>query len=110
MRPPSNFVDLDAQQTAALLVEMRACREARDWSTGKTLAECWEQAERGDWLEWLLERTFPLTAPARAEYERVTATARAEYQRVAATARAEYERLTAPALRKIVGNPFRGAA
>jgi len=51
--------------------------------------------KRGNWLPYYL---LPLlTAPARAEYERVTAPARAEYGRVAAPTWAEYGRVAAAA-------------
>ena len=46
--------------------------------------------------EWAA-KNFPLSAPARAEYERVTAGAEAEYGRVTAGAEAEYGRVTAGA-------------
>src|SRR3990167_8874433 len=59
-----------------------------------TVVLCVEQAAQWDW-DWAAIHL--LTAPARAEYERVEAPAWAEYQRVTAPARAEYERVEAPA-------------
>ena len=60
-----------------------------------TRAMCIKYAQDFDfeWAAWNL-----LSAPARAEYQRVQAPARAEYERVTDAARAEYERVQAPAL------------
>ena len=46
-------------------------------------------------VEWFASKI--LTAPARAEFDRVVAAARAEYARVVAAARAEYARVEAAA-------------
>ena len=85
----------------ATLVARGACINQRDlfrkrWgdSVEVTVALCQSVADQVDWA-WAGEHL--LTAPARAEYERVTAPAWAEYERVTAPARAEYERGTAAA-------------
>jgi hypothetical protein len=39
-----------------LLVNLGACREARDWARGKSLAEVWRSCDRADWLLWLCGR------------------------------------------------------
>ena len=47
---------MNAIETQQLLRSLHACEEARTWAKGKTLAEIWEQCERGDWLLWLCGR------------------------------------------------------
>jgi len=32
----------------------KACASARYWNRDRTLAECWRDCERGDWMVWLL--------------------------------------------------------
>ena len=44
---------MNAKQFAALLVELNACSEAREWASGKSLAAVWKTCKRGDWLLWL---------------------------------------------------------
>ena len=44
---------MNKSQVEQLLIDLRACDEARLWAKGKTLAEIWEQCERADWLLWL---------------------------------------------------------
>ena len=44
---------MNAEQFAALLVEINACSEAREWASGKSLAAVWKTCKRGDWLLWL---------------------------------------------------------
>ena len=44
---------MNAKQFAALLVELNACSEAREWASGKSLAVVWKTCKRGDWLLWL---------------------------------------------------------
>ena len=44
---------MNAKQFAALLVELKACSEAREWASGKSLAAVWKTCKRGDWLLWL---------------------------------------------------------
>ena len=44
---------MNAKQFAALLVELKACPEARKWASGKSLAVVWKTCKRGDWLLWL---------------------------------------------------------
>ena len=97
---------MDAQAFAKWLNDEGACREALKWQHGRTLRETWNQCERGDWLEWLLNACgYQWTATAWAEYERVTATAWAEYARVTATAWAEYARVTADTIRRLIPYP-----
>lgn len=38
------------------LTEKRACKPAREWATGKTMAEAWETCRRADWLLWLAKK------------------------------------------------------
>ena len=33
-----------------------ACKDAREWNGDRTLAQCWAECERGDWMMWLLSR------------------------------------------------------
>ena len=47
---------MNAQEFAQLLRKLGACEAARAWAKGKSLAEVWEQCERGDWLLWLCAR------------------------------------------------------
>ena len=44
---------MNAKQFSALLVELKACSEAREWASGKSLAAVWKTCKRGDWLLWL---------------------------------------------------------
>jgi len=36
-----------------ILIEFRACGEAKEWVGDKTLEEAWETCERTDWMLWL---------------------------------------------------------
>jgi hypothetical protein len=47
---------MTAEQFSALLVELNACSEAREWAKGKSLAVVWKTCKRGDWLLWLCGR------------------------------------------------------
>lgn len=47
---------MNAQKFEKLLEKLGACEPARRWAKGKSLAEVWEQCERGDWLLWLAHR------------------------------------------------------
>ena len=40
----------------ALLKQLGACAEARQWAKGKSFADVWNTCERGDWLLWLCAR------------------------------------------------------
>lgn len=44
---------MNNQQLVAFLKKNLACRPALEWLQARTLAEAWEQSERGDWLLWL---------------------------------------------------------
>src|SRR5690242_11317253 len=44
---------MNASEFSKLLTRLRACTEAREWAEGKSIAETWQQCERGDWLLWL---------------------------------------------------------
>jgi hypothetical protein len=44
---------MNAEQFAALLVELGACSKAQEWASGKSLAVVWKTCKRGDWLLWL---------------------------------------------------------
>lgn len=41
------------------LIELRACEEAREWATDKSIEEIWNTCHRGDWMLWLFKRTNP---------------------------------------------------
>jgi hypothetical protein len=43
---------MNPTQTMQRLIELGACKEAREWAKDKTAQECWEQCHRGDWLLW----------------------------------------------------------
>jgi hypothetical protein len=47
---------MNAAEFSELLSKLGACKEARVWADGKSLAEAWEQCECGDWLLWLCAR------------------------------------------------------
>ena len=47
---------MNEKEFGKLLREIGACGEAVRWAKGKSLAEVWEQCERGDWLLWLCGR------------------------------------------------------
>jgi hypothetical protein len=47
---------MDARQLRRKLIRLGACNEPRAWCHGKSLAEAWEQCQRGDWLLWLCAR------------------------------------------------------
>ena len=40
-----------------LLIELKACQEARIWAAGKSWKEIFDTCHRGDWLLWLYKRT-----------------------------------------------------
>ena len=40
-----------------LLIELWACRAAKEWAQGKTFEEVYTTCERGDWLCWLFAKT-----------------------------------------------------
>lgn len=44
---------MTAEELTCLLKDWNACPEAIAWCAEKTLAEAWEQSERGDWMLWL---------------------------------------------------------
>jgi len=39
-----------------LLIELDACKEARDWAKGMTIEQVVANVERGDWLLWLAKK------------------------------------------------------
>jgi hypothetical protein len=41
------------------LIELNACKDAREWAKDKTWLEIFETCHRGDWLLWLFRRTNP---------------------------------------------------
>ncbi len=47
---------MNDKEFSQLLRDIGACADARAWAKGKSLAEVWEQCERGDWLLWLCGR------------------------------------------------------
>ena len=86
---------------ASRLVELGACssqvakfRELWGEQVYVTVPRMVAVADKFDW-DWGARKL--LSAPARAEYDRVTAAARAEYERVTAPAWAEYGRVRATA-------------
>ncbi len=42
-----------------LLIELKACSEAREWAADKTWKEIYTTCHRGDWLLWLFRKTNP---------------------------------------------------
>ena len=48
--------NLEAKEFAALLIDLDACHEAREWANGMSLAEVWRTCHRGDWMLWLAAR------------------------------------------------------
>ena len=44
---------MDAKQFNRLLAKLGACEDARKFTKGKSLRECWATSERGDWMLWL---------------------------------------------------------
>ena len=42
-----------------LLIELKACKEAQEWAQGKTFEEVYNTCYRGDWLNWLFNKTNP---------------------------------------------------
>ena len=44
---------MNAEDFMKLLIELRACKEARTWAKDKDLHTVWATCERGDWLLWL---------------------------------------------------------
>ncbi len=44
---------MNNQQLIGFLKKNRACAPSLEWLESRTLAEAWEQCERGDWLLWL---------------------------------------------------------
>ena len=47
---------MNAVEMEKLLLDLRACAEAREWAKGKSLAEVWAECNRADWLCWLTGR------------------------------------------------------
>ncbi len=44
---------MNNQQLVEFLQKNHACTPSLEWLKSRTLAEAWEQCERGDWLLWL---------------------------------------------------------
>jgi len=42
-----------------LLIELNACKDAREWAGDKSWQEIYNTCHRGDWLLWLFKRTNP---------------------------------------------------
>ena len=40
-----------------ILDRLGACKEAREWVGGRTLAEAWAECKRPDWMLWLHARS-----------------------------------------------------
>jgi hypothetical protein len=47
------------QNIQTLLDKRRACKDAREWASGKTWQTIYDTCERGTWLLWLLSRSAP---------------------------------------------------
>jgi hypothetical protein len=47
---------MDKVEFDKLLSKLCACREAREWADGKSLAVAWKTCERADWMLWLLAK------------------------------------------------------
>jgi len=39
-----------------LLIDLKACKDAREWAKGKTIDEVVDTCYRGDWLLWLAQK------------------------------------------------------
>jgi len=46
----------DMKNIKELLVELRACEEAREWAANKSIEQVVAECHRGDWLLWLAKR------------------------------------------------------
>jgi hypothetical protein len=46
----------DIQKMKNLLIELNACKEAREWAGDKTAEQIINECYRGDWLLWLAQR------------------------------------------------------
>ena len=104
-----NIVGMTADAFYKWCVEHGACDGGLSAIRGRDPADWWDETQHGDWMEWLVNMgPLKLSDAQREEYQRVEAAAWAEYQRVEAAAWAEYERVKAKAMRRIIGNPFRG--
>ena len=44
---------MNANEFKGLLRKFGACAEGVDWADGKSLAQVWDECERGDWMLWL---------------------------------------------------------
>ena len=42
-----------------LLIELNACKDAREWAGDKSWQEIYNTCHRGNWLLWLFKRTNP---------------------------------------------------
>jgi hypothetical protein len=40
------------EETKVYFESIGACEDAREWATGKTAKEAWDECPRGDWLLW----------------------------------------------------------
>jgi hypothetical protein len=47
---------MNAAEFSALLADLDACFEAREWAKGKNLRVVWQTCDRADWLLWLVGR------------------------------------------------------
>ena len=47
---------MNAAEFSALLADLNACSEAREWAKGKNLRVVWQTCDQADWLLWLVGR------------------------------------------------------
>jgi hypothetical protein len=48
---------MNAKKFSKLLISLKACEDASEWSYNKDWKEVYETCERGDWLLWLYQNT-----------------------------------------------------
>ena len=47
---------MNARELSVLLRAIGACKDAVEWSSGKSFAEAWQECERAGWMLWLCGR------------------------------------------------------
>ena len=51
---------MNTQELKLKLIELDACKEAKEFCEGKDLETAWRECPRGDWMLWLYVRLYPL--------------------------------------------------
>jgi hypothetical protein len=44
---------------AELLIELGACKEAREWVGERTLRDAWAECDNASWMLWLIYKIYP---------------------------------------------------